>query len=182
MQAITVREIAQAAGIGKGSIYYYFSSKEEILDALIERNYKKPLELAKNLATQKEIPPFTRMAMLFQACRSSSAEFIRQDASVSALETGTEWAFLHQKYLNYMVTELKPVLTSIIQQGIETGDITFDHPAALAEIVLIILTVKLDNTIVPSTEEETAETIRGLICLLEKGTENPIGALNFLMS
>ena len=91
MQAITVREIAQAAGIGKGSIYYYFSSKEEILDALIERNYKKPLELAKNLATQKEIPPFTRMAMLFQACRSSSAEFIRQDASVSALETGTEW-------------------------------------------------------------------------------------------
>ena len=96
MQAITVREIAQAAGIGKGSIYYYFSSKEEILDALIERNYKKPLELAKNLATQKEIPPFTRMAMLFQACRSSSAEFIRQDASVSALETGTEWAFLHQ--------------------------------------------------------------------------------------
>lgn len=128
MQAITVREIAQAAGIGKGSIYYYFSSKEEILDALIERNYKKPLELAKNLATQKEIPPFTRMAMLFQACRSSSAEFIRQDASVSALETGTEWAFLHQKYLNYMVTELKPVLTSIIQQGIEAGDITFDLP------------------------------------------------------
>ena len=182
MQAITVQEIAQAAGIGKGSIYYYFSSKEEILDALIERNYKKPLDLAKNLATQKEIPPFTRMAMLFQACRSSSAEFIRQDASVSALETGTEWAFLHQKYLNYMVTELKPVLTSIIQQGIEAGDITFDHPAALAEIVLIILTVKLDNTIVPSTEEETAETIRGLICLLEKGTENPVGALNFLMS
>jgi hypothetical protein len=81
-----------------------------------------------------------------------------------------------------MVTELKPVLTSIIQQGIEAGDITFDHPAALAEIVLIILTVKLDNTIVPSTEEETAETIRGLICLLEKGTENPVGALNFLMS
>ena len=50
LQAITVSEIAQTAGIGKGSIYYYFSSKEAILQALIERNYKKPLETAKDLA------------------------------------------------------------------------------------------------------------------------------------
>ena len=49
LQAITVSEIAQTAGIGKGSIYYYFSSKEAILQALIERNYKKPLETAKDL-------------------------------------------------------------------------------------------------------------------------------------
>ena len=32
---ISVSEIAQTAGIGKGSIYYYFSSKEAIFDALI---------------------------------------------------------------------------------------------------------------------------------------------------
>ena len=30
---ISVSEIAQTAGIGKGSIYYYFSSKEAIFDA-----------------------------------------------------------------------------------------------------------------------------------------------------
>lgn len=180
MQTISVREIAQTAGIGKGSIYYYFSSKDEILEALIERSYKKSLEIAKNLTTQTDIPPFTRMAMLFQACRTSSAEFLRQDSS--STENGAEKAFLHQKYLNYLITELKPVLTSIIEQGIESGDIHFGYPAALAEIVLIILTLKLDNTIVPASEEEIADTIRGLISLLEKGTENPAGALNFLMS
>ena len=31
------------------------------------------LQTAKNLVTQTNIPPFTRMAMLFQACISSSA-------------------------------------------------------------------------------------------------------------
>lgn len=34
-QAISVSEIAQKAGIGKGSIYYYFSSKNEIIEAVI---------------------------------------------------------------------------------------------------------------------------------------------------
>ncbi len=180
MKTISVQEIARTAGIGKGSIYYYFSSKDNILEALIERSYKKPLELAINLTAQKDIPAFTRMAMLFQACRTSSAEFLRQGKSSTM--TGAEKALLHQTYINYLVTELKPVLTSIIKQGIQTGDIEFDHPAALAEIVLIVLTLKLDNTIVPASEEEIAQTIRGLISLLEKGTGNATGVLNFLLS
>ena len=55
IQNISVSEIAQKAGIGKGSIYYYFPSKDAILDALIERNYEKPLLTAQNLAAQTEI-------------------------------------------------------------------------------------------------------------------------------
>ncbi len=180
MKTISVQEIARTAGIGKGSIYYYFSSKDKILEALIERSYKKPLELAKNLTAQTDIPALTRMVMLFQACRTSSAEFLRQRKPSTM--TGAEKAFLHQTYINYLVTELKPVLTMIIEQGIETGDIEFDYPAALAEIVLIVLTLKLDNTIVPASEEEIAQTIRGLISLLEKGTGNATGVLNFLLS
>ena len=77
--------------------------------------------------------------------------------------------------------QLKPVLTTIIEQGIEQGFVQFERPAALAEIVLIVLTVKLDNTMAPSSPEETEDTIRGLVSLVEKGTGNPAGSLNFLM-
>lgn len=179
LQNISVSDIAKAAGIGKGSIYYYFPSKEAILDALIKRNYEKPLKTAKNLAVQTDISPFMRMAMIFQACRNSSAQFRLGRDSVGAV-SAPEQAFIHQKYLTYLISEMKPVLTEIIRQGIEGGEIHFDRPAALAEIVLIILAVKLDNTVVPSTPEETEATILGLITLLEKGTENPAGSLNFL--
>ena len=180
LQTISVSEIAQTAGIGKGSIYYYFPSKDAILDALVERNYEKPLATAKNLSFQTEIPPFTRMAMIFQACRNSSSEYLR---SREGKGTGAqEESFLHQKYLNHLITELKPVLAEIIRQGIEKGEISFDKPDALAEIVLIILTVKMDNTLIPSSREEIENTIAGLVSLLEKGTDNPPGSLNFLMS
>lgn len=92
-----------------------------------------------------------------------------------------ESAYLHQKYIKYVIAELKPALTEIIQQGIDNGDIHFNYPAELAEIVLIVLTVKLDNTLVPSTLDETEKTIHALVALLEKGTDNPCGALDFLM-
>ena len=181
IQTISVSEIAQTAGIGKGSIYYYFPSKEAILEALITRNYEKPLETAKNLAKQTQISPFTRMAMIFQACRNSSFEFLRQGQGASdSVISSQEKAYLHQKYLSHMILELKPALTAIITQGIETGEIHFDYPSALAEIVLIILSIKLDNTLIPSSSENIEDTILGLISLLEKGTENPPGSLNFL--
>ena len=179
IQSVSVSEIAQEAGIGKGSVYYYFPSKDAIYEALIERNYEKPLETARNLAVQTDVSPFTRMAMLFQACRNSSAEFLRKESS-SNLPSVQERAYVHQKYLTHLVQSLKPELTSIIRQGIERGEIHFDRPDALAEIVLIVLSVKLDNTLVPSSKEEIEGTIGGLVKLLEQGTGNPSGSLNFL--
>lgn len=180
LQSISVSEIAQTAGIGKGSIYYYFPSKDAILEALVERNYEKPLTTAKNLASQTSIPPFTRMAMIFQACRSTSSDYLKpqEESNIGAAEE----ALLHQKFMNHLIAEFKPILAEIIQQGIDAGDIRFDRPEALAEIVLIVLAVKMDNTVIPSSREEIEETIAGLVSLLEKGTDNPPGSLNFLLN
>ena len=61
----------------KGSIYYYFSSKEAIFDALMAKSYEEPLATAKELAKRTDISPFVRMAMIFQACRNSSAAFLK---------------------------------------------------------------------------------------------------------
>lgn len=179
IQNISVSEIAQTAGIGKGSIYYYFPSKDSILEALVERSYEKPLETAKQLASQTEISPFIRMAIIFQACRNSREAFQKQDYPDKP-ENAQADTFLHHQYLKHLISELKPTLTQIIQQGIDAGDISFAYPAALAEIVLIVLSIKLDNTLVPSTHQEIGETIRALIALLDKGTDNPVGSLNFL--
>ncbi len=179
IQNISVSEIAKTAGMGKGSIYYYFPSKEAILNSLIERSYEQPIKTAKTLARQTEIPPFTRMAMIFQACRNASATFLVQSKS-SGDTSMEEHALLIQKYSRHIITELKPELTTIIEQGISRGEIDFSYPAALAEIVLIVLVVKLSNAFVPCEMEETEETLKGMISLLEKGTGIPSGSLEYL--
>ena len=151
-----------------------------ILEALVERNYEAPITTARHLAEQREISPFTRMALIFQACRNSSAAFLKTQPSTT--KAAPERAFLHQKYMNHLIVSLKPVLASIIEQGIAQDLIRCADPVSLAEIVLIVLTVKMDNTLIPSTADEIEQTISALVSLLEKGTENPAGSLNFLMA
>lgn len=164
---ISVSEIAQTAEIGKGSIYYYFSSKDAILEALVERNYEAPITTARHLAEQREISPFTRMALIFQACPKFLCGFFK-DTAINYKWLRPERAFLHQKYMNHLIVSLKPVLASIIEQGIAQDLIRCADPVSLAEIVLIVLTVKMDNTLIPSTADEIEQTISALVSLLEK--------------
>ena len=118
------------------------------------------------------------MAMIFQACRNSSAAFlkIQSDAGNGVQEN----AFLHNKYINYLITELKPVTGEIIRQE-QLRDLSCANSLMrLQRLCFLCFVVKLDNTLIPSTKEETEQTISELISLLEKGTDNPEGSLNFL--
>ena len=80
--------------------------------------------------------------------------------------------------MSHIIKQQKPIFADIINQGIQNGEIKFDYPDELADIILIVLTVKLDNTLSPSSEEEITRSLQALISLLEKGTDNPLGAFN----
>lgn len=182
IQHISVNQIAEKAGIGKGSIYYYFSSKDDILDALIQRVYADTVSLAKQLETQTDLSASRRIARIFNSSRQASQEFLRK-SEISKNHQNTsgriyDSAYIHQQFMSHVIRELKPSFSEIISQGIQNGEVKFDYPEELADIIQIVLTVKIDNTLSPSSEEEITRSLQALISLLEKGTENPLGAFN----
>lgn len=177
IEDISVSEIAQRAGIAKGGIYYYFVSKDKIFEALVQRKFETAMEKAKNLAEQADIPAFTRMAMIFTTCKDVTLSF-----NINGNVSSAQAAMLHKKHMQHVIKTLSPVLSQIISQAIENGEINFDDPDALAEIVLIVLTVKLDNTISPDSPERITKTISGLVSLLNNVTSNSNDLLNFLIS
>lgn len=182
IQHISVNQIAKKAGIGKGSIYYYFSSKDEILYALIQRIYKNAITMAQDLQHQAHLPASTRIAQIFNSCRDASKEFLRKSTLSKENDTTlgrvNDVAFIHHQFMSYIIKKLKPVFSEIIHQAIEKGEVKFDFPEELADIILIVLTIKIDNTLSPSSEEEITRSLQALISLLERGTENPLGAFN----
>ncbi|MBQ8856563.1 MAG: TetR/AcrR family transcriptional regulator [Lachnospiraceae bacterium] len=177
---ISVSDIAKKAGIGKGSLYYYFSSKDEMLNALIKRTYAGALEMAKELVHQTDLTIYSRLAKITNACVAATGEFLKR-SEVVKIKTNLsdriyDSAYIHQQFMKHSIVDFKDIYTEIIQQEIDKGTIKFDSAAEIAEIVLIVLTVKIDNTLSPSSDEETAKTLQTLITLLERGTGNADGA------
>lgn len=177
---ISVSDIAKQAGIGKGSIYYYFSSKDEIFDALIKRIYSDALSLAKELVSRTDLSIFARLSQITNACIAATQDFLKRSElakeQIPSAERLYDSAFIHQQFMKYTIVDFKDIYTEIIQQEIDKGTLRVDSAAEIAEIVLIVLTVKIDNTLSPSSEEEIARTLQSLITLLERGTGNSDGA------
>lgn len=62
----TISDIAKQAGIAKGGIYYYFSSKEEIMDALVERSYGQVIDHCQVTIEHVELSALPKLALLLE--------------------------------------------------------------------------------------------------------------------
>lgn len=88
---ISVDAIAKQAGIGKGSIYYYFKSKDEILSAVIERSYRRAIrEYFNSISANKNIPTditaLEKIKRLFQNLIKEDFQNNEQNLIVLALD------------------------------------------------------------------------------------------------
>lgn len=180
IQMISVSDIAKKAGIGKGSIYYYFSSKNEIIDAVIERSYSRVLEKGKQLASTSHMNAFQKMELIYRACLDSSLELKRQETLATFNEL-QQSAFIHQKFFSIIITSLKPILADIIRQGIEEGAIHCEYPEETAQIVLTVLTITLDNSLIPANKDQIQRLLTAFTQMQEKGMDIPAHTLQFLL-
>lgn len=159
----STNDILEEIGIARGTLYYHFKSKEDILDAMIDRMMGQMLVQAKALAGQKEIPVQRRLTMIIQALQ------IRGGPGDEIMEQihKPQNALMHQKIQNRLLTELNPLLTGLIEEGIAQGICQTDYPSEVVEMTLLYVNTVFDDLTVHS-EEERRRKIAAFIYNLER--------------
>lgn len=122
MSSITISEIAKAAGVGKGTLYEYFKSKEEIIfelvDLLLQEHSK---ELESQLKTRRSVrEKIKHFAEFFYAPSYADLRILYKDFVSLSLSTPSEdlVAFQSQCFNNYYLW-----FSKIIQEGVEQGEL-----------------------------------------------------------
>lgn len=173
----SVSDIAKKAGIAKGGLYYYFRSKEEVLDALVERQYESIIRRCGVLVEQSGANAVSKLAMLLRSYRAS---FV--DGAMDACLHAPDNAAIHQKSLAKILNSLSVIVARILTQGIQEGLFACDNPQESAEIVLSVFTFLLDPGIFTWTPAQVRMKMQALGGLLEKGLCAPHGSFSFLHS
>ncbi len=171
----SVSDIAQKAGIAKGGLYYYFRSKEEVMDALLEREYEDIILACKALIEQSEEDAVSKFALLLRSYRSSYI-----DTSLDEYLHMPQNAALHQKSLAKILSSLSKIISCIIEQGVEEGSFICEYPAEYSEVIMSVFTFLLDPGIFPWTAEENILKMKAMADLLEKGLCARRGSFAFL--
>ncbi|MDF2587580.1 MAG: TetR family transcriptional regulator [Anaerocolumna sp.] len=160
----TVNDILDAVGIAKGTFYYYFKSKEEVLDAIIERVTELVVSRAEEVAMNQELTPVMKLLHIILSMRVES----EVDNNIMEELHKPENALMHQKSLSLMVTRVTPILSKVVQDGIEKGIFKSDFPTQYMQIFLTSSITLLDDGIFQVKPEEQQMTLRALVALLEK--------------
>lgn len=174
---ISVDSIAQKANIGKGSIYYYFESKDEILDSLIERSYRRAIrEYLDNV--KYEQTALGRIKQLFKSVIKKDFDDSRRNLIVT-LHLNDDLV-LHNKLKTVAVQELSPILTVLLEQGVQEGSIEMEYPKESAEIIVSVLTVFLDNSACSQDKTSVKKKLKIFANVLETCLKTPKGSFDFL--
>lgn len=172
---ISVETIARKAGVGKGSVYYYFDSKDAILSSVIERSYRRAIREYLN-DIKNEQTALGRIKQLFKSViRKDFGD--RRHNLIITLHLHDD-LMLHYKLKSIAVQELSPILTVLLEQGIEEGSIKMEYPKESAEIIVSVLTMFLDNTL--SESSSVKKKLKIFAGVLESCLHTPKGSFDFL--
>lgn len=174
---ITMSMIAKKAGIGKGSIYYYFQSKNEILDAVIERCYKRALhEYFRDINVHSTA--LEKICCLFQSLIKK--EFHDNQHNLIIMLHLHDDLMLHNKMKLVAIEEVTPVLTDLLYQGIEEGTIVTNTPEESAEMIVAVLTFLFDTSVFPPDDKKNINKLRIFARVLETCLQSSEGSFDFL--
>jgi len=132
----TINDVIAAAGVSKGALYHYFTSKEAMLEALAERFAGRSLE---QLADVMEDPALEALARL-NAFLARSRQLRREAAPTIRPLFGAifrpENIVLYHRIQSAAMAMMTPPLARIITQGVAEGIFHTPDPAGTAEMIL----------------------------------------------
>ncbi|WCF08595.1 TetR/AcrR family transcriptional regulator [Paenibacillus thiaminolyticus] len=161
----STNDILERVGIARGTLYHHFKSKEDIMDALIERYSLRLLGAAQEIAADKRIPVVERIIRVVMALNisggSSSKEIMEHIHK-------PQNALMHQKIQRVIINGVTPILTGIIREGIEQGLFSTPFPYECMEMVVTYANTVFDDDMVQMTNEERAARMQAFVFNAER--------------
>ena len=167
----STNDILAEIGIARGTLYYHFSSKEDILDAMIDRILDEIVRRASQIALDGSIPVLERMT---QTILASNVDTKTGDMILEQMHKPQN-ALMHAKMQERLLKQLIPLFTKLIEDGISQGLMQTDDPEDTIEMLLLYANTVFDDAIAYSEKEKKKKVLAfisntELLLHMEKGS------------
>jgi AcrR family transcriptional regulator len=170
LEAVTMEEIAGAAGVAKGTIYLYFPSKDELIQALITQVGEKLLSEVTAIVKATGSPPekIHQVATLLLDCLIKSRALYPTYARDSLL-AGQGPARGYWRQLQEREEKFFGLVTPLFAQGIAAGQFIPANPRLLTFMLRGLVRSVGYYQMTEGQEEAIKEALPVLLTLLSSG-------------
>ncbi len=144
----TITQIMKAAGLSKGGLYHYFSSKEDILDEAICYGLKSDTDANRK---QMEALPVEEKLFYFMKSGLIPNEITQKLLQYSVKNRNSYAAYrIRESHLHLVI----PALQNVFALGIEAGIYKMEYPDQMAELCVLMVQALVETNYLPDTDLE----------------------------
>lgn len=163
----STNDIIKKIGIARGTLYHHFSSKEEILDAIVDRMISRSIAGARAIIKDKDIPLLDRLSGAFLTLNINTEAGVEVLAQIHKPQN----ALLHQKTQARLLGEVVPLIAELIEEGNKSKMFHAKYPLEAAEMIIVY-----SNTAFDEQAELPPEQMQEKITAFIYHTEKILGA------
>ena len=151
----STNDILAEIGIARGTLYYHFKSKEDILDGMIDRIIDDVVRKAGIIAFDDGLPVLERLTKTVIASNVDTATGNMILEQVHKPQN----ALMHSKMQKKLLDRLNPIFIKIINDGIAQGIMMTEYPEDTIEMLLTYSNTVFDDAIEYSEEEKMKKVL-----------------------
>ena len=159
-----VQDIVNEIGVAKGLFYYYFKSKDEVMEELADR-YADAIIDAVNKLIDKDITTFDKINRIFQIFIDSAEKKFGIFMGILNVKNGKT----HERIFFNVGEKMVPLVTELILSGNDNGECNCSDPKFITEFLVSGL-FNIMNQISPDEKidylKEKLPTIKTMILKL----------------
>lgn len=174
----TMRDLMETLNIAKGTIYHYFSSKEDLLEAVVEELVDEDLKQKTRLMKSPRCRNLNALEKM-KVLATSDKMAAENDQLLDNLHHPGNTR-MHTRQLGRYLIKLAPIFAAIIEEGCEQGVFKTDHSLECAEFILAGIQFLTDVGFYPWDTDQLARRMAAFPSLVEAQLSAPSGAFSFL--
>jgi AcrR family transcriptional regulator len=167
-----VSRIVSAIGVAQGTFYYYFSTKEEVLDAVIEEYVQDLGRAFDAILADSMLEPLPALQLMVRTELGFDARRARELYSIRGGD-------VHTRLFSRVTAVLAPRYHALIERGIARGEFASPHPDLVAETILLHLHFLFDRDVLGWSPAQYARRVRAAERLFEILLQIPAHGLDF---
>ncbi|SCY43297.1 transcriptional regulator, TetR family [Butyrivibrio hungatei] len=163
----STNDILDRVGIARGTLYYHFKSKEDILNAMIERINDSLIAKAKMIAADTSVPVIDRLVMTIASLNVETDIGHEIIGEVHKPQN----ALMHQKMQENLTSGIVSVLLELAEEGVRQGLFNIKYPAETIEMLVLYSNIAFDDY-----HEKNSPSMEKKIAAFLYNTEKLLGA------